>query len=157
MTEKYLLDNGWLVERQHDNTPIIHIKPIPNTIFKSNLIIQITDEIYEAISLGETDLKNLFEEFKLHMLIMEQSTKRVDPTTQVKTNSETIYHGSDFVVSKENDNYYLRYRLSRQGDGERIFEISHEIYEDARRGKFSTSDLFAKYNLYHLDVDANDI
>lgn len=53
--------------------------------------------------------------------------------------------------------YYLIYELSRHGGGHRKIPITKEIYEEARIGKHSTSDLFKKYNLYNLDVPENDV
>jgi hypothetical protein len=91
------------------------------------------------------------------MLIIEQGAKEVKPIPRPKINTETMYQGIDFFVTEETGRYFFKYRLSRQGDGERKFEITKEIYEDARKGDKSTSDLFKKYNLYHLDIPENNV
>ena len=67
------------------------------------------------------------------------------------------YQCVDFFVTEELGKYFLKYRLSRQGDGERKFEITREVYEEARTDKYSASDLFKKYNPYHLDIPENDV
>lgn len=157
MKDQFKLDNGWIVEKKGDNTPILYITPIPNTLFRKNQTVEITDTIFEDISFGETDLKNLFKKHKLHMLIMEQGAKEVKPVLHPRINTATKYQGVDFFVTEELGKYFLTYRLSRQGDGERKFEIAREVYEEARTGKYSSSDLFKKYNLYHLDIPKNDV
>lgn len=157
MKDQYKLDNGWVVEKKGDNVPILYVTPIPNTLFRKNQTVKITNTIFEDISSGETDLKNLFKKHKLHKLIMEQGAKEVKPVLSQRINTETMYQGVDFFVTEELGKYFLRYRLSRHGDGERKFEITKEIYQAARTGRYSTSDLFKKYNLYHLDVPANDV
>ncbi len=157
MSSEYKLDNGWLVKRESGGKPILYVTPIPNTLFRKNQAVEITEAIFKDISKGETDLKNLFKKHNLHMLIIEQGAKEVKPIPRPKINTETMYQGIDFFVTEETGRYFFKYRLSRQGDGERKFEITKEIYEDARKGDKSTSDLFKKYNLYHLDIPENNV
>lgn len=157
MSDLLTLNNGWLISKDIDGNPILHITPIPNTIYRRKQDVKITHDIYEDIASGETDLKLLFKKHNLHLIIMEQGSRKVTLTPKPKINTETKYQGTDFFVTIEYDKYYLEYRLARQGDGSRKFEISKEIYEEARTGKHSTSDLFKKFNLYHLDVSENDV
>ena len=91
------------------------------------------------------------------MLIIEQGAKEIKPVLQPRVNTKNKYQGVDFFVMEEAGKYFIKYRLSHQGDGERNFEISKEIYKDARTGKYSTSELFRKYNLYHMDTPDNDV
>lgn len=132
MKSQFKLDNGWLAEKQDDHAPVLHVTPIPNTLFRKNQTVEITDIIFEDIRCGETDLKNLFKKYKLHMLIMEQGAKEIKPVIRPRINTATKYQGVDFFVTEELGLYFLRYRLSRQGDGERKFEIPREVYEEAR-------------------------
>ena len=105
----------------------------------------------------EINLKNLFRKHDLHKLIINQTSEEVRLQVKHGKNGQNENQGSDFFVFNESGKYFMRYRLSIQGDGERQIEISKEVFLDARSGDYSTSDLFKKYNLYHLDVPDNDI
>jgi|JRYD01.1.fsa_nt_gb hypothetical protein len=156
MNKIYKLNNGWIVEKKTDGVPVLHVTPILNTVFKKKHDVEITDEIFDDISQGERDISNLFKKYKLHKLIMKYGAVEVNPSI-VFTNTSNRYYGRGFIAKHEGDKYFLEYQLSTQGGGERRFEISKEIYEDARIGDKSTSDLFKKYNLYHLDIPENDV
>ena len=154
---KYTLDNGWCVEKVDNDAPVLHITPIPKTVFNKNKRIIISDVIFEDIRAGEINLKNLFRKHDLHKLIINQTAEEVRPHVKHGKNGINEYQGSDFFCINELGKYFMRYRLSIQGDGERQIEISKEVFLDARSGDYSTSDLFKKYNLYHLDVPDNDV
>jgi hypothetical protein len=81
----------------------------------------------------------------------------VFPIRTALVNTATKFYGKGFIATKEEGEYFIAYQLARHGGGNRKFEITEEIYEDARTGKHSTSSLFKEYNLYHLDVPENDI
>ena len=157
MKKKYILDNGWWVEKVDNDAPVLHITPIPKTVFNKNKRIIISDVIFEDIRAGEINLKNLFRKHDLHKLIINQTSEEVRLQVKHGKNGQNENQGSDFFVFNESGKYFMRYRLSIQGDGERQIEISKEVFLDERSGDYSTSDLFKKYNLYHLDVPDNDI
>ncbi|MEX1192580.1 MAG: hypothetical protein WEA99_11445 [Brumimicrobium sp.] len=154
--KKYILDNGWVVKREGSSSAILYVSPIPNSIFKKEQVVELPDYIYMDIESGETRVKELFRRHKLHNLIFQFENR--EPTVTPKyQNTMNKYYGIDFLVNDENGSYFLMYELSRHGGGMRKIEITKEIYEDARTGKYSTSDLFKKYNLYHLDIPENDV
>lgn len=156
MKNQYKLDNGWIVEKKDTDVPILHVTPIPNTLFRKHQDVEIDDEIFKAISGGEREVQTLFKKYKLHKIIIENGGVEVKPNVKLM-NTPTKFYGGGFIVTQEEGKYYLDYQLSRHGGGSRKFEITKEIYEDARTGKYSLSDLFKKYNLYHLDVPGNDV
>jgi hypothetical protein len=147
---------GFKITAQKDGSGLLHIVPIKNTLFRSERYVVIPKEIFDDIKSGNTDLFSLMEKYNyLEKLIFPRI--KVVPQPQPKINTENCYQGADFFVTHEEGKYYLEYLLARQGGGERKFEISKDIYEDARKGKMSSSDIFKKYNLYHLDIPENDV
>lgn len=156
MKDKYKLDNGWVVEKNETDVPVLHVTPVSNTLFRKHQDVEIDNEIFKAISEGEREVKNLFKKYKLHKIIIENGAEEVRPNVKLM-NTPTKFYGRGFIITQEGTKYYLEYQLARQGGGSRKFEISKEIYAQARTGKYSTSDLLKKYNLYHLDVPENDV
>ncbi|MEM6814417.1 MAG: hypothetical protein AAF600_08490 [Bacteroidota bacterium] len=156
MSEKkeYILDNGWIVSKQPAEAPILHVTPLPNSIFRVRDDLELPNDIYRDIAEGERSIKELFKKHKLHNLIIKWGEPR---KVLPKDNSPAKFYGRGFIVTQEDNKYFLDYQLARQGGGSRKFEISKEIYEEARTGKYATSDLFKKYNLYHLDIPENDV
>ena len=146
MNDQYQLDNGWVVENT-TGIPVLHVTPIPNTLFRKKQNVVIEEKVFKAIVNGERNLKNLFQKFKLHKTIIENGSSSVKPNDQL-INTPTKFYGSGFIVTQEEDKYYLDYQLARQGGGSRKLEISLDIYLVARSGKQSVSDLLKKYNLY---------
>lgn len=131
---------------------------MPGILGENGALVRISEEVYKVgLSEGWT-LKELFDKYKLsknEVLTIIKPTVKLTP--RPKINTLIKYQGVDFFVTQEDDKYFLEYRLARHGDGSRKFEITKEIYQEARTGKYATSDLFKKYNLYHLDVPENDI
>jgi hypothetical protein len=167
---KYTLSNsnGWTVTKQEDSTGLLHIIPNPDSIFSKERFVVLPHEMIVDIENGMTDINELSEKYEIYSwitfggrqenTIVDMATgERVHLIPKPRINTENCYQGVDFFVTHEKDKYFFRYLLSRQGGGERKFEISKEIYEDARKGEMSTSDIFKKYNLYHLDIPENDI
>jgi hypothetical protein len=152
---KYTLNNSWTIEKQSDGTGILHLTPIPNSIFRKEQYVEITKDIMKAVENGERNVQTLFKEYGLHKQIILWKEGTYPKSKSV--NTESKYHGVDFIATQERDKYFLEYLLSIQGGKSRKIEISKDIYEDARKGNKSTSDLFKKYNLYHLDVPENDV
>jgi hypothetical protein len=153
--KKYILDNGWDIEKSDEGTVILHVIPISNSIFRNEQYVEIPEVIFNEVEAGERSTKKLFQKHHLHTFIIQWKESEVPAVS--KENSDTLYHGVDFIAEKEGNKYFLDYQLAIQGGGSRKIEISKEIYEDAREGKMSTSDLFKKYNLYHLDIPENDV
>ncbi len=156
MQEKkvYILDNGWVVSNRSDNKPILHVTPLSNSIFRVHQDIELPDFVYKDIVKGERRIKELFKKHHLHNLIIKWGEPgKIAP----KENTPTKFYGKGFIATQEGNQYFLEYQLARHGGGSRKFEISKEIYDNARQGNMSTSDLFKKYNLYHLDVPENDV
>ena len=152
---KYTLDNSWTLERDNNGKGVLHVKPIPNSIFRKEQYVHVSEEIMRAVQNGERTVQSLFQNFDLHKQII-QWKKGTYPKGE-RINTPTTYQGIDFFVTEEGNKYYLEYLLAIQGGKSRKFEISKEIYEEARTGKYSASDLFKKYNLYHLDIPENDV
>ncbi|NJM24269.1 MAG: hypothetical protein HC859_00735 [Bacteroidia bacterium] len=152
---KYTLDNGWTIERDIDGAGVLHVKPLPNSIFRKEQYVLVSIDVIQAVENGERSVQSLFKNYDLHKQIIQW--KKGTLPKKERVNTPTKYQGVDFFVTEENDKYYLEYLLSTQGGKSRKFEISKEIYEEARMGKYSTSELFKKYDLYHLDVPENDV
>lgn len=150
---KFTLDNGWVVEKT-PNGGILHVTPLTNSIFRVNLDIELPYNVLKDIENGELEIKELFRKHKLHNLIIQWGkTKTIEP----KKNTSTKFYGRGFIATLEEGKYYFMYQLARQGGGSRKFEITKTIYDDIRLNDYGTSDLFKKYNLYHLDVPENDV
>jgi hypothetical protein len=153
--------NGWTVTKQKNGTGLLHIIPETNSVFCEERFVTLTSEMMTDIENGMTNINDLALKYKIYTWICfdapDSIGEKVIPNPRPKINTENCYQGADFFVIHEEGKYYLEYLLARQGGGERKFEISKEIYEDARKGKMSSSDIFRKYNLYHLDIPENDV
>jgi len=127
----------------------------PGIIEETGALIKINEEVFNAAKKGVT-LKELYKEFSLYNNERLYTVgKPVTPPSKINTANQ--FYGRGFIATQEGNKYFLEYQLARHGGGSRKFEITKEIYEDARKGDKSTSDLFKKYNLYHLDVPENDV
>jgi hypothetical protein len=159
----YLLSdtNGWTVTKQENSTGLLHIIPETNSIFHEERFVTLTPQMMADIEKGMTDINDLADKHDIYLWICFKApdciAEKVIPNPKPNINTENCYQGPAYFVTHEGDKYYFRYLLSRQGGGERKFEISKEIYEDVRKGGMSTPDIFKKYNLYHLDVPENDV
>jgi hypothetical protein len=152
---KYTLNNGWEVKKQENGTGLLHVTPLPNSIFKKEQFIIISEATMKAIEKGERNIHILFKKYNLHKQIIQWKKETYSKKSRI--NTPTKFYGKDFIVTQEGDKYFLEYQLARHGGGSRKFEISKEIYEDARKGDKSLSELFEKYNLYRFDVPENDV
>ena len=152
---EYKLDNGWTVSKNEKGIAILHVTPIEGSIFRKEQFIDIPKEIFENIRNGERHISELFRKYKLHDLIFQWNRAPVFSERQENTDSK--FYGRDFIAIQDDNRYFIEYELSQYGGGHRKIEITKEIYKDARRGDKSISDLFIKYNLYHLDVTEYDV
>lgn len=150
------LDNGWIVSKSGINKAILHVHPLKNSIFRKEQDVILPDEIYNAISQGDLEIKSLFKKYKLHNLILQWDNREPETTT-VPSNTKNIFYGKGFIAEKENISFFLTYELSGHGGGNRKIPISEDIYLEARTGNYTVTGLFRKYNLYHLDVPENDV
>ena len=154
--KQFKLDNGWVVKKTEAQPALLHVIPIPNSLFRNEMIVEIPDIVYKDIELGEIRVKELFKKHNLHDFIFQWESRK--PTTSpTYLNSKDSFFGKDYLATEEKGSYYLIYELSRHGGGHRKIPISKEIYVEARTQNYSSSDLFEKYNLYHLDVSENDV
>lgn len=154
--KQFKLDNGWVVRKIEGQSALLHVLPIPNSLFRKEMTVEIPEMIYRVIEFGETSVKELFEKHNLHDFIFQWESRK-PITTCVYENSKDKFFGVDFLATKQDGSYHLIYELSRQGGRHRRIPINKEVYDEARTGKYSSSGLFKKYNLYHLDVPENDM
>jgi hypothetical protein len=154
--KKLKLDNGWFVTKMEGKSAVLHITPLPNSIFRKYQSVDIPDEIFNDIELGEVSIKELFNKYKLHEFIFQWENRQPEISKR-PANSSTIFYGNGFIATNEKNGYFLEYEISSHGGGHRKIPITKDIYDDARNGDKSTSDLFKKFNLYHLDIPENDI
>ncbi len=154
--EEYKLDNGSIIWTDGIKY-YIDIKPVENDIlFRKERTEEISEEIFRIVKAGEHRVSQLCYNYNLLDFIITWG-KPVFPKPIKIINTEDKFYGKDFIATKEGEKYFLEYLLSRHGGGSRKFEISKEIYYDARTGCKSTSDLFKKYNLYDKDIPENDV
>ena len=140
---EYILDNGWIVSKEADNLAILHVTPLPNSIFRIYQDIKLPNNILKDIEAGERSISKLFKKHKLHTLIIKWGKPK---TIIPEENTPIKYFGKGFIVTQEDEKYFIEYLLSIQGGKSRKFEITRAIYEAARKGDNSPSALFKKYN-----------
>ena len=154
--EQYELDNGWIVWTDGLKY-FLDIKPLENTLFRKERTVEISDEIFEVVKNGERKLSELFKKYNLHKYIIKWVKPVKASVSMKRVNTENKFYGKDYIATREGTSYYLEYRLARHGDGGRKIKVNKNIYEDARSSEKSISELFKKYNLYHLDTPDNDV
>jgi|SRR5690554_204805 len=148
--------NEWEVSKTKNGFYLLEIKP--DIIGEYGAIYKIDNIIYEFAQNKDVDLTILLDTFDiLNSCEKITSIKKIVPNINQRINTPTKYYGKGFIVTKENNKYYIMYQLALHGGGNRKFEISKEIYQDAKTGKYSTADIFKKYNLYHLDIPENNV
>lgn len=151
---EFTLDNGWVVTKKEEESPVLHITPIPNTIFRNEYRVEIPDAIYKVIESGERRFKELVSKHNLFDFIIQWGppVKRTVPQ-----NTPTEYYGKGFLATDEDGSYYLTYELGRHGGGLRKIPITKQTYDDARKGTLSRRELFDKYNLHRFDLPEYDL
>lgn len=146
--------SGWKVT--HDGGAF-YLTFLPGEIGELGASYEVNKEVYERALNSEVSLTQLINEFNIFQNFKKVYDIKKPPELPLRKNTPTKFYGKDFIATHEEDKYYLMYQLGRHGGGYRKIPITKEIYEDAREGDKSTSDLFKKYNLYHLDVPENDV
>lgn len=154
MKFKAIKKEGWKIT--HDGEQF-YLTYLPDILGKEGASYKVNNTIYQRVLNSDISLKQLITEFDVFSNFKKVYDIKRPPKLPQKENTATKYYGGDFIATQEGYKYFLEYQLARHGGGSRKFEISKEIYEDARKGDKSTSDLFKKYNLYHLDVPENDV
>lgn len=153
--KEYTLDNGWIVRQDDSGAAVLHVVPITNSIFRKEQYVEIPQAVFDDIESGEIRVKELFRKHHLHNLIFQWGSR--EPVTLSKPiNTPNEFYGRDYIAVEE-DRFYLIYELSSHGGGNRKIPVSKEVYEFARSDEFSITDLFKKFDLYHLDVPVNDV
>lgn len=153
MKFKTIKKTGWKVTCDNG---VFYLTYLPGVVGELGASYQVNEEIYKKALDENIELIQLIEEFD----IIKKFHKVYDikrPELPFRENTPTKYYGRGFIATKEDNKYFLEYQLARHGGGSRRFEITKEVYEEARTGKYSNSELFKKYNLYHLDVPENDV
>lgn len=146
--------DGWSIKNYDDS---FYLEYSAGIIEKLGACYIVNQEIYNEVKNSSITLEqlinkyNIFNNFKKLFTLSEERTGFSIP------NTETRFSNGDLIVTDENGEYFIQYQLSRQGGGSRKFKINKQIYDEARTGNFSTSDLFKKHNLYHLDIPENDV
>lgn len=152
---KKIEKEGWCIIPSDSNTFFLRIEA--GIIGKMGAIYVVNKEIYNEVNNSSITLEQLINEYN----ILSDFKKLFDVSEEKKgftiPNTDTRYGNGDFIVTNENGVYFIEYQLSGHGGGSRKFKITKEIYDEARTGKFSTSDLFKKHNLYHLDIPENNV
>lgn len=143
--EQYELNNGWKVFFDHGKY-YLKVTPIENSIFQKEKVVELPNEIALEIKRGEMNIKNLFEKFGLHKLIISW-IPNVEKGKELK-NTEDKYFGGGWFVERLGTKYYIDYSAAAQGGGNVRREITKEIYLQARSGKYKLPELIRKYNLY---------
>jgi hypothetical protein len=62
---KYTLNNGWEVKKQENGTGLLHVTPLPNSIFMKEQFVKIPAGTMKAIENGERDIQLLFKKYNL--------------------------------------------------------------------------------------------
>lgn len=153
---EFSLDNGWVIKKNGDKPAILHVIPVPNSIFRDEDWVEIPDTIYREIEAGERRVGELAKKHNLYDFVFQwesRSPVRL-PTYQ---NTPTKYYGKGFLATEEDGSYYLTYELAMHGGGLRKIPITKQIYDDARKGTLSKRELFAKYNLHRFDLPEYDV
>jgi len=147
------MQSGWeLIESRNG----YGLRYEPGIIGPTGALIKISKEVYTGAKEGKISLIELFKKYSLDKCeVVYQISETI--ITKPKLSTSTKFYGKGFIVEEVNNKYYLTYQLASHGGGARKFEIEREIYEEARKGYHTTSSIFKKYNLYHLNVPENDV
>jgi hypothetical protein len=129
----------------------------PDVLGEFGAAYLVNEEVYKRALDPDIGLKQLIKEFNIFSNFKKIYDIKKPLKLSPKESTPTKFYGRGFIAAQEGEKYFLEYQLARHGGGSRKFEISKEIYEDARKGDKSTSDLFKKYNLYHFDIPENDV
>jgi hypothetical protein len=154
MKFKTIKKDGWKITHDGEN---FYLTYLPDILGELGASYQVNEDIYQKVLNSDIALKQLMFEFDIASTFKKIYDIRKPPNIINRGSTATNYYSHDFILTREGEKYFIEYQLAQHGGGSRKFEITKEIYEDAHKGDKSTSDLFKKYNLYHLDVPKNDV
>lgn len=154
MKKPALKRDGWKVTHDGDNYFLTYS---PGLIGELGACYKVNAELYDTVNSNDFSLEQILTDFNVKSTFEKAYNLKPPPSLPIRKNTLTKYYGGGFIVTDEGGKYFLDYQLARHGGGSRKFEISKEAYLDARSGNYKTSELFKKYNLYHLDVPENDV
>lgn len=154
MKFKTIKKDGWKITHDGEN---FYLTYSPDILSKIGASYRVNKDIYQRVLNSDIALNQLMIEFDIASNFKKIYDIHKPPKIIKRQSTATMYSGHDFIITQKGGKFFLEYQLSRHGGGSRKFEITKEIYEDARKGDKSTSDLFKKYNLYRLDVPENDV
>ena len=154
MEYKTIKKNGWSISHDFGS---FYLWYSPDVLGETGAFYLVNEDVYKRALDPDIDLKQLMDEFDIVSNFKKIYNTTKPPKLPVRKNTPDKFYGGDFIVTHKEGKYYLNYMLSRHGGGERRFQITKEIYEDARKGEMSATDILKKYNLYHLDVPENDV
>lgn len=144
---------GWSVKHYGDN---FYLEYRAGIIEEKGAVYVVNKKIYEKVKNSSITLEELVEKYDILSTFKKLYSTSEERTGFVIPNTDTRYGNGDFIVTDENGVYFIEYQCSGHGGGSRKFEINEQIYKEARTGKFSTSDLFKRYNLYRFDIPENN-
>lgn len=146
---------GWSVIHSHDDCFFLQYRA--GIVGEMGAVYVVNKKIYNKVKSSSITLEELLKKYKILTKYRKLYNLGKERTGFVIPNTDTRYGNGDFIVTDENGIYFIEYQLSGHGGGSRKFKINEQIYKEARTGNFSTSDLFKKYNLYHLDIPENNV
>lgn len=144
---------GWSVKHYGEN---FFLKYSTGIIEEKGAVYVVNKKIYDKVKNSSITLEELFKKYDILSKFKKICSIGEERTGFVIPNTDTRYGNGDFIVADENGVYFIEYQCSGHGGGSRKFEINEQIYKEARTGKFSTSDLFKRYNLYRFDIPENN-
>lgn len=71
-----ILDNGWVVRKIEGQSALLHVLPIPNSLFRTEMTVETPDVIYRDIESGETKVKELLKKHNLHDFIFQWESRK---------------------------------------------------------------------------------
>jgi hypothetical protein len=152
---KKIKKKGWSIKHSHNNFFLLEYSAGVLGELGANYLVN--KEVYDFAKHNNINLEELVKKFD----ILNKCKKLYEIGEKMVgfkvSNTDSEFNNGDFIVTFENNNYFIKYQLSRQGGRMRKFRISKKVYEDAKTGNYSTSDLFKKYNLYEYDIPENDL
>lgn len=146
---------GWSIKHSHDDYFLLEYKA--GIIGEMGAVYVVNKEIYDKVKNSSITFEQLINKYNILTKFRKLYNLSEEKKGFTIPNTDTRYGNGDFIVTDENGVYFIEYQCSGHGGGSRKFKIEKQVYEDARTGKFSTSDLFKKYNLYHLDIPENNV
>lgn len=146
--------DGWKIT--HD-TQKFYLTINPGVLTEIGVCYLVDEEIYNSALSSSLTIEELVSRFNIFSNYEKLYELKKPPQISIPPNTDIYYNNGDLIVTDESGRYFIKYQLSRHGGGIRKFEISKEIYLEARTGNYTTTELFKKYDLYRFDIPENDV